>query len=84
LPFGAFYFAIFSKPHTEYLNMYNIVILDGLWGSPYSNWILWLYSELSHKTNSLEIFIKDGGHLNTNAGFTKFPELLEKIKTMVL
>jgi serine hydrolase len=36
--------------------------------------------ELAEKLESNVIVIKDGGHLNNDAGFSTFPELLEVIK----
>jgi len=39
--------------------------------------------KLAEKLGVKPILIKDGGHLNVGAGYTEFPELLEKIEKII-
>jgi len=39
--------------------------------------------ELANNLKTEVIMVKDGGHLNQGAGFTSFPLLLEKIRTLL-
>ena len=61
--------------------MNNYMLIHGSFGSPFVNWFPYVKydveKEFADTIATKQIVIDDGGHLNSESGYTEFKELLE-------
>ncbi len=73
----------------------NIFIFHGTEGHPKENWFPWLKGKdypyvawengkkLAKELGVPLTFIPNAGHFNTKAGYTEFPDLLQKVENVL-